>query len=462
MKHILSLLLALPLLFVSCEEPTPEQPDVVTFKLTSAANVSFAAEGGEGVITYELTNATDLTPLNAEAADAWVTINTVGAEIAYSVAANALNEARTTTIVVSYNDLSGEVTIKQEAAAVAPKPSIEGWGIVGSITNNWDLQSVIIMPLENGYYAAKGIELTATDSFKFVKDGSYSDNRGGTGLAAEVNYSYNAMKGGSDIRVKEDGRYDIYLNEGLNTYYIMGEGVDPKDATSSTKPSEVEWYIIANDTKTKMTSQNKFLVAQDVVFGEDMSFKLTNSNDYVYGAEGIGELNTAIAVTSGKDAIAINGVVGTKYDIYFNQADSLIYVVEDGQKPIEDIKWSRIEGVAFDTRNFALFFISQKLILNFDFNCGVDAVNAVIPEGTYYVKAHDGDNGYNFNTEYCNVKVNGVEQLIHEGTMVVSHISGGYDIIVDVTTSLLENIRVRYTGPVVGNPNMGRYVTNPE
>ena len=140
----------MPLLFVSCEEPTPEQPDVVTFKLTSAANVSFAAEGGEGVITYELTNATDLTPLKAEAADAWVTINTVGAEIAYSVAANALNEARTTTIVISYNDLSGEVTIKQEAAAVAPKPSIEGWGIVGSITNNWDLQSVVIMPLENG------------------------------------------------------------------------------------------------------------------------------------------------------------------------------------------------------------------------------------------------------------------------------------------------------------------------
>ncbi len=53
-KHLLYLLLALPLAFVACEnteEPKPQVEKEAVLTLTSEAEMNFGAAGGEGVIT---------------------------------------------------------------------------------------------------------------------------------------------------------------------------------------------------------------------------------------------------------------------------------------------------------------------------------------------------------------------------------------------------------------------------
>lgn len=52
----------------------------------------------------------------------------------------------------------------------------------------------------------------------------------GTGQTAEPNCKYPTQKYGSDIRVKDSGRYDHYINKSLTTYYIMSKGKSPTEA----------------------------------------------------------------------------------------------------------------------------------------------------------------------------------------------------------------------------------------
>ena len=97
-----------------------------------------------------------------------------------------------------------------------------------------------------------------------------------------------------------------------------------------------------------------------------------------------------------------------------------------------------------------------------DFNCGVNAVDSIIPEGTYYVN-NENDGGFNFNlgNEY-DMRIDGVKTKLKDGTMVIKHISGGYDITIDTESIHNHKVNVHYAGPVGEVNMMGRPITNPE
>ena len=137
MKKFFYLLLALPLVFVACEdpnqeinkpEPEPEKEYAAELTLTSDAEMNFEAEGGEGVITYtaemvEVTREAAEPEVEAACEAAWVENLTVAEEITFTVAANEA-EARETKITVTYSDKSFEVAVKQ-AAKLNEKPEPE-------------------------------------------------------------------------------------------------------------------------------------------------------------------------------------------------------------------------------------------------------------------------------------------------------------------------------------------------
>lgn len=112
MKKIFYLLLALPLVFASCEplQPTPVNDPVLT--LTSDATMRFLPHGGEGVITYTLENAVAGTDLTATCDAQWVTNLVAGETVTFEVEANT-TATRETKIVVAYGKASFEVTIQQ-------------------------------------------------------------------------------------------------------------------------------------------------------------------------------------------------------------------------------------------------------------------------------------------------------------------------------------------------------------
>ena len=128
-KHLLYLLLALPLAFVACEnteEPKPQVEKEAVLTLTSEAEMNFGAAGGEGVITYtakmvEVTREAPEAQVEATCEADWVTDLTVADNITFTVAANEA-EARETKVVVTYSDKSFEVAVKQAAKGEDPKP----------------------------------------------------------------------------------------------------------------------------------------------------------------------------------------------------------------------------------------------------------------------------------------------------------------------------------------------------
>lgn len=115
-------------LVAACEtttpEPTPEpepQPEAPILTLTSDSLFQFDAFGGEGMLTYTIEHPTQTgvlaVRLSNEADTVWVTnINAQSyGEISFVVEVNEVESSRTSSLVVTYEDLSFEVTIEQEA-----------------------------------------------------------------------------------------------------------------------------------------------------------------------------------------------------------------------------------------------------------------------------------------------------------------------------------------------------------
>ena len=127
-KHLLAILLALPLFMVACEPepaPEPEKGYEAELTLTSEAEMNFDAAGGEGVITYTakmvLVTRDFIPTVEATCEAEWVTINGVAENITFTVAPNEA-EARETKINVTYVDKSFDVVVKQAAKGEEPEP----------------------------------------------------------------------------------------------------------------------------------------------------------------------------------------------------------------------------------------------------------------------------------------------------------------------------------------------------
>lgn len=118
-----ALFAALSFSLVACEEPTPEpQGPQYDITLTSAAELSFEAEGGDGLIKYQITNPDAALKVGVTRDVAWITNLAMGdGEISFKVSANELTEPREGVVTISYGEKSLEVKVMQ-AAYVMPDP----------------------------------------------------------------------------------------------------------------------------------------------------------------------------------------------------------------------------------------------------------------------------------------------------------------------------------------------------
>lgn len=473
MKKLFSLLLALPLLFVACHKgsDTPTIINEPSLELTSDATMNFEAEGGIGEITYYLTKGNDaigdelnpdgnLSPVSIEASADWITIHRTecyNGFIKFSVAENS-NEAREATITISYKTKSIEVMVMQ--AAPSETPEIKGWAVVGSMTNNWDVTAGIKMESIDGYFVARGVEVTTTDSFKFVKDGDMQSSLGGNGQLAEYNYKYDAMKYGSDIRVKEAGSYDLYINDVADTYYVMEVGKNPAEAYENVKPGEDVWYLTGLGEEIRLRKSGIFLSATSVNIDED-GFKLRNTLTGEYGAkvDGVAEVDDEIeVVVDGEHNIKVNVESNKSYDIYFSVETNKLWVTPRGGKPNVLNEATYAEGVWFDTMNFMITLKCEGLNIYLDCNAPKSSTDGIILEGTYSV---EGEDGYVINVVGSEVHNESGKNPLSSGSLTIKHISGGYDILVDVVTIKQHRIRAHWSGVVASNQFMGGAVENP-
>lgn len=475
MKKLFTLLMLLPLFVVGCNNDTTPEPEGPSLKLTSADTMEFEAKGGTGEITYNLVKANDTSkdesnvsdrtsPIYTSVDQEWITIleeESIYGVVKFEVAENTATEERTGSITGEYYGITFTVTINQAAATAIDTPAFEGWAVVGSMTNNWDVTSAIGMEAIEGYYVARGVEVAATDSFKFAKDGTLQNSLGGNGQAAERDYKYPIAKYGSDIRVKESGTYDLYLNEALDTYYVMSEGKTPAEANEVIAQGEDIWYVTGLGETQRMRKSGIFQSITSVELDED-GFKLYHSlNNLTYGAaeDSTAEIGEEIAVSSDAEAsIKVEAESNKLYDIYFSVEMSKLWVMPRGSKPDVLHTCNYAEGVWFTTKNFMISLKADGMRITLDCDSAVNHENAIIPEATYSV---GGENGYVINVEGCEVANEDGKNPIHSGSVTITHLEEGYDIYVDVVTIKQHRIRAQYTGKVSSNQFMGGPVTNP-
>ena len=315
------------------------------------------------------------------------------------------------------------------------------------MTNDWDVSCAIEMESIEGYYVARGMELSTTDSFKFILNGVMQGALGGNGKVSECDFKYDAQKYGSDIRINKSGVYDIYLDETLDSYYIMSEGKDPKYAEEALKPGEDVWYVNILGENIKMRNSGIFVVATDVTLPEE-GFRLRNSLTGEYGAAGedISEVGDEITIVGGSEYnIKVNFVAENKYDIYLKANEYKVWIMPKGEEPIITHIGTSAEGCWFDSKNFAVCIYAEGLRVTIDCNTKDSVTDAIIPEATFSV---EGIDGYIINNQSCEVANNIGKAGIISGSVSFKHTDNGYDIYLDVLSDRQQIIKLKYTGKI--------------
>lgn len=476
MKKLFALLLLFPLFVVGCNDDKGNGPSKFepSLELTSAEVMDFAAVGGKGEITYTLKKVSTpggeadvvdkVSPVGIRTSQDWITIlydESIYGVVKFLVAENTSEEQRKGVITVVYSEMSFDVTINQAAATVAPAPSLEGWYVVGSMTNNWDVTAGIAMEQIEGYFVARGVEVATTDSFKFVKDGSMQNSFGGNGQVAESDYKYSASKYGSDIRVKEAGVYDLYINEACDSYYIMSEGKHPSEAYEEIAKGEDVWYVTGLGDAVRMHQSGVFMVATDLNISESgfkLYYGLTGAT-YGVAEDAVAEVGAEIAIVeNGEHNIKVAAEQNKSYSIYLNAENGKVWVMPRGSKPDVLYTCNSVEGVWFSTQNFALVLYADGIRITLDCNC-VASQDNILPAVTYTVGGQDGNI---INAELCEVANEDGKNIIVEGSVTIGHIEDGYSIYVDVVTEKRLRVRAEYNGAVKSIGGMGAAITNPE
>lgn len=243
------------------------------------------------------------------------------------------------------------------------------WYIVGSFTGEgwgWDPAAGLpLYVLDENYFVYYGLELAEGAQWKFLQGGAW----GGAEVGADktsVEPNTIQAKGGYNILVNTPGKYDIYLSADATTYYVMSEGKTPAEAT---EPSAVEktytvtgtisgqnwWNNMAEEGL--MAKEGDYYVAKNVpmlwestLYGgaDQIAFKICNTGSW-NGAYGVAEAgaksaNSEIAVVVDGGDIEVVAPEGS-YDVYFDEANAKVWVMEPGLKPGEKPVEPVTEGV---------------------------------------------------------------------------------------------------------------------
>ena len=356
-KHLLIGMLAIAAA-VACKREEPlETPKLEVDKATvevaaTAGEASFNVTSNQNWVATADADWVSLEPASGSASEKAVAVKVTAED-------NETTTAREATVTVKAGELSKTVKVKQAAGqgGETPGPELQQseWALVGTF-NGWSEASELYLSvLDEEYFVYYGFELAANDEFKFLKGGAWppaGTEIGGNGLV-EPNTIQPA--GGSNIKVTEAGKYDIYLAADLTKFYIMSEGKLPAEATEPA-PVENTWGMMGCfvdnqwSTDVPMTKEGEWIVAKGAQFTE-LTFKIRANASWA-DATNIGRApGSERAVVNGKievvtaeyakanlggDAadIKLNGEPGT-YDVYFSFENLEVYVMEAGFKPGE-------------------------------------------------------------------------------------------------------------------------------
>ena len=474
LKNLFYLLLALPLAFASCsellggEETKPDEPKVPTLTVTSSLEVEVEAEGGTQMITYTLVNAPADAKVSATCEAAWITDLTVASSIIYEVAAND-GEAREATIVVSYEEQSFNVVVKQ---AAKPASTVLRFEVTAESTIEFDCNAFsgsIGYILEN---PIEGVEVVAVSNQDWVEVTAIADGaidftaqaNEGRAREATITISYGILD--PVVITLKQAQY-IDPSEVVNEFVIT-------ECWASCENGGAQWdvtFVEHDDTKGDMYTVISFALAeansQRITDGtytvENGGILLNPANENGFSTYRSNVSDLAADIYAASFQVVTNtanktiSIVGT-----FSAADVNLAINYNGEMrgmdlteavagAIEHTEWTSVTKNWVENKELLFTAVSADGSLTAVFDFYDYDSSKVLAAGEYIVSDPINDVLHLRTSSYF--KYNGVESQLASGSATVEHIAGGYKITYNVVDKLGREFAGVIEGAISGASN---------
>ena len=193
-------------------------------------------------------------------------------------------------------------------------------------------------------YKAAGVEVTAGSQFGFKDpDGQWyavdtEFAAGANPYTVTVGTAFAVSTSSVNAQVAEAGTYDYWILPALGRGYVVQAGVKPEYVpdTYGIVGTVNGWGDIGD---LSMTEEGAYYVRKGVALVSSDTFKIRFNNEWNdaanYGTASGGaiDINTAVPVVTSGGSQNMSVTLDGTYDIYFDLANSLVYVMTAGSTP---------------------------------------------------------------------------------------------------------------------------------
>ena len=186
------------------------------------------------------------------------------------------------------------------------------WGVIGSIAstgNSWAADEPMVT--DGTWHACLGLALTASDEFKFRKDADWGVNFGGAFEA--LGEPFEVKQDGANIKVAEDGTYDLFLNPDAAIVVIVNAG-DPVTLPSGEGGDTPEPPV--EETKDPVT-----VYVQDASGWENLYLYMWGDKELCGGWPGVAVTETEKIGSVSYKKIVVDDAEGRAENLIFNNND---------------------------------------------------------------------------------------------------------------------------------------------
>lgn len=229
-----------------------------------------------------------------------------------------------------------------------PEPEVADWYIHGQTvaTPEWGPTAMESASSNIVAYKAANVEVAANSEFLFKSGdesqwiGADAAFAGSSPYTCTIGSAFKVSADKVNAVIAEAGTYDYWLLPEAGRAYVMAAGAKPELVADT-------WGLVGNITgwgdlgDFSMSEEGAYLVRKGVVLTTASEFKIRfnnawdDSKNYGTASGGAVDINKAVdIITSGGSQNMKVQLDGT-YDIYFDLANSQIYIMSEGKTPAE-------------------------------------------------------------------------------------------------------------------------------
>ena len=184
------------------------------------------------------------------------------------------------------------------------------WSVIGSIAstgNSWGSDEPMVT--DGTWHVCLALELTTSDEFKFRKDADWGVNFGGAFEA--LGEPFAVKQDGSNIKVTEDGTYDLFLNPDEAVVIIVKAG-DPVDLTTGEDPG-------GDEPPVEQPNDPVTIYVQDMSGWEEIALYMWGDKELCGGWPGIKPAEKTVKIGSvNYKVFTVEDALGRAENLIFN------------------------------------------------------------------------------------------------------------------------------------------------